>query len=347
MLEVKGISKFYGNKMAVQDISFSVSQGQVVGLLGHNGCGKSTTMNIITNCLAPSDGEVFIDGISVAENPITAKTKIGYLPEIPPVYPDMTVEEQLKFTCGLRKVPKKEYETQIRTVCEYLNITGVRKRLIHNLSKGYRQRVGFAQALIGNPQLLILDEPTVGLDPQQIIELRELILRLKEKHTIIISSHILSEIAVTCDRILVLSNGRLVADDTLSGLVRRASEGAEVVLQADGTPVQITELVQSIDAVEECRTETDPITGEPEYHICVKDGEDIHSELFSRLAEAGWPIRVLKPVHASLEDVFLRLTQDRRYLTKEVQGQQNPEGQKQGEQSQDKRIQKQKGQVKA
>lgn len=314
MLEVKGISKFYGNKMAVQDISFSVSSGQVVGLLGHNGCGKSTTMNIITNCLAPSEGEVIIDGISVVENPVAAKAKIGYLPEIPPVYPDMTVEEQLRFACGLRKVPKQEYETQIATVCDYLNITGVRKRLIHNLSKGYRQRVGFAQALIGNPELLILDEPTVGLDPQQIIELRELIMRLKEKHTIIISSHILSEIAVTCDRILVLSNGRLVADDTLSGLVRRASEHAELVLQADGTPEQIMALVRSIESVEECRVEKDPVTGEPEYHIRVKEEQDIHSELFECLAKADCPIRVLKPVHASLEDVFLRLTQDRRYL---------------------------------
>lgn len=314
MLEVKGISKFYGNKMAVQDISFSVSSGQVVGLLGHNGCGKSTTMNIITNCLAPSEGEVFIDGISVVENPVAAKAKIGYLPEIPPVYPDMTVEEQFRFACGLRKVPKQEYETQIATVCDYLNITGVRKRLIHNLSKGYRQRVGFAQALIGNPELLILDEPTVGLDPQQIIELRELIMRLKEKHTIIISSHILSEIAVTCDRILVLSNGRLVADDTLSGLVRRASEHAELILQADGTLEQIMALVRSIESVEECRVEKDPVTGELEYHIRVKEEQDIHSELFECLAKADCPIRVLKPVHASLEDVFLRLTQDRRYF---------------------------------
>lgn len=314
MLEVKGISKIYGDKMAIQDINFSVSSGQVVGLLGHNGCGKSTTMNIITNCLAPSEGEVFIDGISVTEDPIAVKAKIGYLPEIPPVYPDMTVEEQLTFACGLRKVPKREYETQIATVCEYLNITGVRKRLIHNLSKGYRQRVGFAQALIGNPELLILDEPTVGLDPQQIIEMRELIMRLKEKHTIIISSHILSEIAVTCDRILVLSNGRLVADDTLSGLVRRASEQEELVLQADGTPEQIMEIVRSIETVEECRVEKEPVTGEPEYHIRVKGDADIHSELFTRLAKADCPIRVLKPVHASLEDVFLRLTQDRRYL---------------------------------
>lgn len=314
MLEVKGISKFYGNKMAIQDIHFSVASGQVVGLLGHNGCGKSTTMNIITNCLAPSEGEVFIDGVSVAENPIAAKSKIGYLPEIPPVYPDMTVEEQLTFACGLRRVPKKEYQEQIAKVCAYLNITGVRKRLIHNLSKGYRQRVGFAQALIGDPKLLILDEPTVGLDPQQIIELRELIMRLKEKHTIILSSHILSEIAVTCDRIIVLSNGRLVADDTLSGLVRRASENAELVLQADGVPEQIVEQICSIESVEACRVEQDPISKEPEYHILVKDQQDIHRELFDRLAKADCPIRVLKPVHASLEDVFLRLTQDQRYL---------------------------------
>lgn len=314
MLEVKKISKFYGNKMAIQDISFSVEPGQIVGLLGHNGCGKSTTMNIITNCLAPSEGEVLLDGVSIAEDPIAVKARTGYLPEIPPVYPDMTVEEQLTYVCGLRKLPRKEYKTQIETVCEYLNITGVRKRLIYNLSKGYRQRVGFAQALLGNPELLILDEPTVGLDPQQIMELRELIIRLKKDHMIILSSHILSEIAATCDRIIVLSNGSLTADDTLDGLVRRVSEHAELALQADGSPAQIVPLIQSIPAVESCKLERDPISGETEYRIRVKDQQDIHGELFERLAGVHCPIRVLRPVHADLEAVFLQLTQDRRYL---------------------------------
>lgn len=314
MLEVKNISKFYGNKMAIQDISFVVEPGQIVGLLGHNGCGKSTTMNIITNCLAPSEGEVLLDGVSVAEHPIAVKSRIGYLPEVPPLYPDMTVEEQLTYACGLRRILRKAHREQIDTVCDYLNITGVRRRLIGNLSKGYRQRVGFAQALIGNPELLILDEPMSGLDPQQIIELRELIVRLKKEHMLILSSHILSEIAATCDRVIVLSNGHLTADDTLSGLVGRLSDNTELVLEADGLPAQIIPLIRSIPYVEDCRVETSLLNGGTEYHILIKEQKDIHRELFECLANAHCPIRVLRPVHANLEDVFLQLTQDRRYL---------------------------------
>lgn len=313
MLDVKGISKYYGNKMAIQNISFSAEEGKIVGLLGHNGSGKSTTMNIITDCLTPSEGEVWVDGISVAENPIAAKAKIGYLPEIPPVYPDMTVEEQLRFACGLRRIPRREYAAQIESVCSYLNIGGVRKRLIHNLSKGYRQRVGFAQALIGNPPVLILDEPTVGLDPQQIIELRELIVQLKEKHTIILSSHILTEIAATCDRLVVLSNGHLVADDTLDGLLQKTSGKKEWILKADGMEEQILAVIHRIPEVELCLTKTDPVSGEIEYHIHTSENAEIHRELFTGLARADCPIRLLQPQQVTLEDIFLRLTQDRRY----------------------------------
>ena len=313
MLNVDGISKYYGNKMAIEKISFHAEKGQIIGLLGHNGCGKSTTMNIITKCLTPSEGNVWIDDVSVSEHPIEAKRKIGYLPELPPLYLDMTVEEQLKFACGLRKISSKESLKQIERVCEYLNISGVRKRLIHNLSKGYRQRVGFAQALIGNPELLILDEPLVGLDPQQIIELRELIVKLKEEHTIILSSHILSEIAATCDQIIVLSNGHLVANDTLSGLIQQACEKQEWILQADGSQCEIVSVINQIPQVNRCEIKRSSLSGAEEYHIYTIEGADIHRELFAGLAEAGCPIRMLKPVEASLEDIFLRLTQDRRY----------------------------------
>ena len=317
MLEVNGISKYYGSKMAIEDIRFSAEKGQIIGLVGHNGCGKTTTMSIITNCLAPSQGDVLVDGVSVRDFPKKTKRKIGYLPEIPPVYPDMTVEEQLRFACGLRDLEAGRWEKEIAQACEDLAITGVRKRLIHNLSKGYRQRVGFAQALIGRPPLLILDEPTVGLDPQQVIELRALIMRLKQDHTIILSSHILSEIAVTCDRIVVLSNGRLVADDTLDGLIQRTSEQNGLLLQADGDPEQILSLVRSISGVVSCSTCVSPTNGELEYRIELERGIEIHRELFEAMAAHHFAIRLLRPVQASLEEIFLHLTQDRRYEREE------------------------------
>ena len=313
MLEVNGISKLYGAKMAIENISFSAERGQVIGLLGHNGCGKSTIMSIITNCLVPSSGDVLVDGISVSSFSLKTKQKIGYLPEIPPVYSDMTVEEQLNFACGLRNIDKGCREKEIARACEDLNITGVRKRLIRNLSKGYRQRVGFAQALIGRPPLLILDEPMVGLDPQQIIELRELIIRLKQNHTVILSSHILSEIAVTCDRIVILSNGHLVADDTLERLVARTSGRNRFILQADGSVPEILSLLQIIPGVVECNTYVSQINGELEYHIDMDQDGDVLKDLFQAMAENGHVIRLLKPIQASLEEIFLDLTQDRRY----------------------------------
>lgn len=312
MLEVQHISKFYGDKMAIQDISFTAREGEIIGLLGHNGCGKSTTMNIITNCLTPSEGDVLLDGVSVLQNPVQTKKKIGYLPEIPPVYPDLTVDEQLQFACGLRGIPRKEVEDQIASACADLNITGVRGRLIHNLSKGYRQRVGFAQALIGRPQLLVFDEPTVGLDPQQIMELRELIVRLKERHTVIISSHILSEIAATCDRIVVLSNGKLVADGTLQGLLHHAGGQNRLILQADGDMAGLCVKIRSIAGVLSSTLEKDD-RGETQILIETEPGRDIHRPLFALLTQEQSPVRMLKSESASLEEVFLKLTQDRRY----------------------------------
>lgn len=313
MLEVQRISKYYGSKMAIEDISFCAEKGQVIGLLGHNGCGKTTTMSIITNCLAPSSGDVLLQGHSVRNDPIQVKKMIGYLPEIPPVYPDMTVEEQLRFACDLRGIPHTRQKQEISRACEDLNITGVRDRLIQNLSKGYRQRVGFAQALIGRPPLLVLDEPTVGLDPQQIIDLRALIVRLKQEHTVILSSHILSEIAMTCDRIVVLSNGYLVADDTLDGLIKRTDQPGLLILQADGPEEQVATVIRALPHVQQCTVQWNLTTGKQEYHIQAEPDADIHAMLLQALSEKGFTVRMLKPAQASLEDVFLRLTQDLRY----------------------------------
>ncbi len=314
MLEVNGISKFYGATMAVQDITFSAARGQVVGLVGHNGSGKSTTMNIITHCLTPTSGSVTVDGIPVQEQPLAAKAKIGYLPELPPVYPDLLVEEQLTFACGLRGIPARRHKQEIEKVCAALDIAGVRRRLIANLSKGYRQRVGFAQALVGAPPLLVLDEPTVGLDPRQIIELRELIARLREQHTILLSSHILSEIAATCDRVVILSSGRLAADEPLSSLLQRASAQEGLLLEADGPAEEIARLVRGIPGVQAARVEGEQ-AGCARLHIKPQPGCDLHRPLFRALAQADFPIRTLTPLQVGLEDIFLQLTQDQRYQT--------------------------------
>lgn len=316
MLQVQGVSKFYGKSMAVQDISFSAGPGQVVGLVGHNGAGKSTIMKIIAGCLNAAEGTVRVDGLLMGERPLEAKAKIGYLPEIPPVYPDLLVEEQLRFACGLRRIPARSQAAEIGRVCAALEITGVRGRLIENLSKGYRQRVGFAQALLGEPPLLILDEPMVGLDPRQIIELRQLIGSLKQRHTILLSSHILSEIAANCDRVVILSSGRIAADDTLNGLVQRASAQEGLLLEADGPAGRIEAAVRAVPGVERVQWLQEAPDGPARLHIRPRAGCAPQRELFYALAREDCPILSLTPVQVGLEDVFLQLTHDRRYEQK-------------------------------
>lgn len=311
-MEVKNISKYYGSKMAIEDISFCAKRGEIVGLVGHNGSGKTTTMSIITNCIAPSAGTVTIDGISANDDPKAFRAKIGYLPEIPPLYTDMTVGEQLRFACGLRGIPKSEVSKQIDLVCERLNISGTKGRLIRNLSKGYKQRVGFAQALIGEPPLIILDEPTVGLDPQQIIELRELIYSLKDEHTIIVSSHILSEIAATCDRVVILSSGHLAADSSINQLLTNADSQRGYILQADGKTEFLSSIIKKIPTVKSCVAELDA-DNNTQLKIFTEKNADIHRELFAALSAAACPIKLLTPIKISLEDIFLQLTHDERY----------------------------------
>lgn len=313
MLEVQSLTKYYGKSMAIEDISFSVGRGEIVGLLGHNGSGKSTTMGIMTGCLAASSGQVLIDGADIATDPEQAKGKLGYLPEIPPVYPDMTVEEQLTFASRLRAIPAADCPDAVDDACRKLNITGVRHRLIENLSKGYRQRVGFAQAILGNPPLIILDEPTVGMDPGQIIELRNVISELGKERTIILSSHILSEITAICSRIIILSNGHLVADDTPERLLHAGDSASRIYLCTSALPkILLPRLAHECGLwnVESCGS---VLEGRWDYILSPDDESLFYQKLPLLIQEAGASIYVLKPLEQGLEQVFLQLTQDRRH----------------------------------
>ena len=306
MIEVRHLSKRYGTHLAVDDLSFSIDRGVVYGFLGPNGAGKSTTMNIMTGCLGATEGEVLIDGHNVAEEPMEAKKHIGYLPELPPLYGDMTPEEYLRFVARAKGLRREESARQIETVMEKTRIADVKKRLIRNLSKGYRQRVGIAQALLGNPEVIILDEPTVGLDPAQIIEIRELIRELGKEHTLVLSSHILSEVQAVCDSILILSKGRLVACDTAENLTKlmRGRENLRLLTRAEEETVR--PIVEKVDGVESLAfAEEDGLTA---VDVTPVEGQDIREALFNAFAEAKVPLLELRTEKASLEDVFLELT---------------------------------------
>lgn len=310
MLEVQHLTKAYGEKKAVDDISFSVSRGEILGFLGPNGAGKSTTMNIITGYLSSTSGTVSIDGYDILQDPMKAKAKIGYLPEHPPLYLDMTVREYLDFIFDLKKVrvPKKAH---IEEICALVKITDVYQRIIKNLSKGYRQRVGIAQALLGNPDLLILDEPTVGLDPKQIIEIRSLIKQLGERHTVILSSHILPEVQAVCERVIVVNKGRLVADDTPDNLSHAMSTDHKLTVRIDGPEEKVYDLLCGLPSMQEVHKlggrERD---GVYEYTVETENNTDVRRELFRRLADRNWPILSLRSSELSLEDIFLSLTSD-------------------------------------
>ncbi len=306
LIEVRNLTKRYGDHAAVNDLSFRVEDGQIYGFLGPNGAGKSTTMNIIAGYIGPTAGEIYVNGFSVTEEPEKAKATIGYLPEIPPVYPEMTVREYLLFAAELKKVPKKEKKAQIRQVMEELSLTDVSDRLIRNLSKGFRQRVGIAQAIIGNPQTLILDEPTVGLDPKQITEIRALIRELGKRHTVILSSHILSEVSEICDQVIVIAKGKLVALDTpenLSGAGKRSVLRITCEGNADRAYSAVSEVIQiPADAV------TVGEDGLLRIVIGTESGEDIRTKVSRALFDAGCIISEMHREQATLENVFLELT---------------------------------------
>lgn len=310
MIEVSNLTKKYGAHVAVDHLSFRVEKGQIYGFLGPNGAGKSTTMNMLTGYLAATEGKVTINGKDIQKEPEEAKKSIGYLPELPPLYTEMTVAEYLKFVAELKKVPRQERGRQIEEVMELTRITDMSGRLIKNLSKGYRQRVGLAQAILGYPEVIILDEPTVGLDPKQIIEIRDLIKRLGENHTIILSSHILSEVSAVCDHIMIIAHGKLVASDSPEGLEKRMSGSGELFLEVKGDSERILSILNSLEQVESVQITEAEEEGAVRLRVLPEGNEDVRERIFFALAEAGLPILELRRTKRTLEDIFLELTDD-------------------------------------
>lgn len=309
MIEVENLVKRYGNHLAVDHLSFRVEPGKIYGFLGPNGAGKSTTMNIMTGYIAPTEGTVTINGHDIVKDAEEAKKCIGYLPEIPPLYQDMTVKEYLNFAAELKKTDRRERERQIQDIMDMTMISDMEERLIKNLSKGYKQRVGLAQAILGYPEVIILDEPTVGLDPKQIIEIRELIKKLSEKHTVILSSHILSEVQAICDEIMIISKGRLVASDTPEGLTSLMNGSATLEVHILGAKEDVQKVIQSIPAVMQYTLEESNEKGCVKAIIETDVKEDIRVELFYALSKEKLPILSMIRLEKSLEDIFLELTE--------------------------------------
>lgn len=309
MIEVKNLVKRYGDHTAVDHLSFQIEKGKIYGFLGPNGAGKSTTMNMITGYIASTEGQVIIDGHDILEEPEAAKKCIGYLPEQPPLYFDMTVLEYLKFAADLKKIPKDKRSSMVEEVMEMVKIADMKNRLIKNLSKGYRQRVGLAQAILGYPEVIILDEPTVGLDPKQIIEIRSLIMDLKKKHTVILSSHILSEVSAICDYVLIISHGKLVASDTPDNLGRLAEGSNNLIMQVKGEEEVIRNGLKSIEGVKEIAISVDKDADLWKVTVSTEENVDIREQVFYKMAENNCPILEMQSKKVSLEEIFLELTE--------------------------------------
>lgn len=310
MIEVRNLVKKYGNHIAVNHLNFTVEKGKIYGFLGPNGAGKSTTMNMITGYIASTEGEIMIDGHNILEEPEVAKKKIGYLPEIPPLYLDMTVQEYLSFAAELKGISKEKRKSNIEEVMSTTKVTEVKYRLIKNLSKGYRQRVGLAQALLGYPEIIILDEPTVGLDPKQIIEIRDLIKNLGRKHTVILSSHILSEVSAVCDQVLIIDKGRLVASDTPENLGKVMSGTNSLELTVKGQESEIRKALDMVENIQEVIYHDSLVKGACDFTIKLSGDMDMRENIFFALAEVKCPILKMQSSNMSLEEVFLKLTDD-------------------------------------
>lgn len=307
MIELQHVSKYYGNRVGVKDLNLSVPKGQILGLLGPNGAGKTTTMRMITGYLEPSKGKITIAGHDVVSEGMKARRRVGYLPENPPVYPDMTVEGFLKFAARIREVPRGEVATAIKNVLDRLELADVRHRLIGKLSKGYKQRVGLAQAIIHNPDVLVLDEPSSGLDPKQITEIRELIRELGKEHTVILSSHILPEVNALCEQVAIINKGQVVAVDSPDSLAEHIKGTTTLNATVKGPRKQVVSTVQGLEGVLSAKV-TNETDGKIELALDVKKGADPREALFYALAERDWPLLELTRREVSLEDVFLQLT---------------------------------------
>jgi ABC-2 type transport system ATP-binding protein len=310
MIEVTNVTKRYGTHTAVDDVSFRVEAGEVVGFLGPNGAGKSTTMNIITGFLSATDGTVTVDGIDVLEDPIGAKRTLGYLPELPPLYVDMTVRDYLRFVARVKGVDRGERDDANEQIMRSVGIEHVADRMIRNLSKGYRQRVGLGQALVGDPKALILDEPTIGLDPHQIIEMRDLVRTLGEQRTVILSSHILPEVSAVCERIIIISHGKIVASDTAENLGKALAGTGRLSMRIKGTADAAQAALGAVAGVESVR-----VTGQSEatgtVDLEVDTGQaDPREAIFYALAKAKLPLFGMRSLEVTLEEIFLQLTED-------------------------------------
>ena len=308
MIEINHLVKKYGSHVAVDDLSLTVEPGKIYGFLGPNGAGKSTTMNIITGYLAATSGEVKINGFDVLKQPEEAKKCVGYLPELPPLYMDMTVKEYLDFVAELKKLEKSLRAGYVKEAMKITKTEEVSGRLIRNLSKGYRQRVGFAQAVLGYPEILILDEPTVGLDPKQIIEIRDLIKELGKKHTIILSSHILSEISAVCDHVFIISHGKLVASDSTENLLERMTGAQEIELLVKAEEDAAETAIREVAQVERCEKTESKEDGAVQLLVTAKKDADVREAIYHTCVEHHMPILEMKAASKSLEDVFLELT---------------------------------------
>ena len=306
MIEIKNLIKKYGKKYALDDVSFSIKRGEIVGFLGPNGAGKSTTMNIITGYVSPTSGTVTVDGIDVLAEPIKVKKMIGFLPEQPPLYIDMTVWEYLCFVYDLKNCDYNK-KAHLGEVCELVKITDVKNRLIKNLSKGYKQRVGIASAIIGNPEVLIFDEPTVGLDPKQIIEIRSLLRALSKDHTIILSTHILSEVQAVCDRIVIINEGRVIADQKTQELSQALGQSNRFRVKISGPSKEVSNLLKSIHSVTRVTQDGGRDGDAFSYIVDYTGGVDIRKMMFRALADKGWPIIAMEGVEISLEDLFVKI----------------------------------------
>ena len=311
MIEVQHLTKRYGTVTAVNDVSFTVERGEIFGFLGPNGAGKTTTMRVLTGYIPATEGRAVVAGYDVFEKPIEAKRRTGYLPETPPLYPDMTVSEYLSFVAKIKAVPAKERQSRIDQVMRKTYIADVANRACGRLSKGYRQRVGLAQALIHNPDVLILDEPTAGLDPKQILETRRLIKELAGSHTIVLSTHILPEVAQTCQRVVIINKGRVVAIDTPDNLTARLRGSETLLVQVDGEAAQVTAALERVAGV--TRVQPSDVQGQyPSYEVDSERGRDVRRDLARAVVGSGFGLLELRPVRMSLEEIFLSLTTEER-----------------------------------